>query len=198
MATIRGLGMLDFIQEPFSTPQKLLENGAINSASQARDQRDQQLLSWMLSSVSIDYLNHVVGCETSCKVQNLSVGLFKVSSKAKIVHYEMELQNTKKEGSKMYDYLLKIKKLVDSLNYSDCPTSERDHITCVLFGLTPKYNVVVVTVTAKKEDFSITEVGSLLLTHEKMLEQQSGVVESFSANFADYRRMPNEGQKFFS
>lgn len=115
-----------------------------------------------------------------------------------MVHYKMELQNTKEEGSKISEYLLKIKKLIDSLNYSGCPISEGDHITCILFGLTPEYNVVVVTITTKKGDNFVTKVGYMLLTHEKMLEQQSSVVESFSASVTNYRRQPNGGQSFFS
>lgn len=37
-------------------------------------------------------------------------------------------------------------------------------------------------------NFSVFEVTSLLLTHEKMLEQQSMVVENFSTNVTSFQR----------
>lgn len=51
-------------------------------------------------------------------------------------------------------------------------------------------------ITAKKEDIFATKVGSLSLTHEKMFELQSNVVESFYANVTDYKRKPNNGQRY--
>lgn len=128
-------------------PSKFLSDGVSNPEYQFWDQRDKQLLSWILSSVSTEYLSHVVGCDTSVEVCNRLMMLFQDRCKANVLQYKLQLQTTKKGGDKMSEYLLKIKKLVDCLNYSGCIVFEDDHITYVLSSLGPEYNAVVVMVT---------------------------------------------------
>lgn len=64
-AVICGHGMLDYIKEPLSIPRKFLEEGVLNPEYCVWNQKDQQLLRWILSLASTEFLSHVVGCETS-------------------------------------------------------------------------------------------------------------------------------------
>lgn len=89
----------------------------------------------------------------------------------------------KKGSLKVADYLLRIKKLVDALTYFGSLVSEEDHITYILSGLGLDYNALVVSVTSKKECYSVAEIPSLLLTNEKLLEQQAAQLgENFSGS----------------
>lgn len=65
-----------------------------------------------------------------------------------MLHYKLALKTLRKGSNKVFVYLLKIKKLVDCLNYSGFLVSEDDHITHILAGLGPDYNPLAVTVTA--------------------------------------------------
>lgn len=87
-----------------------------------------------------------------------------------MLQYKIELQTIKKGSSKITEYLLKIKKLVDCLTYSGCLLSKEDHIAYILSNLNPDYNALVLSVTSKKNSYSISETSSLLLTNEKLLE----------------------------
>lgn len=59
---------------------------------------------------------------------------------------------------------------------------EEDYITYVLSGLGAEYNALVVSVTSKRENFSVSEMSSLLLLNEKILEQQAQLSEVYSTN----------------
>lgn len=146
----------------------------ISQEFQDWDQHDQLLVCWLLGSVSQDLLSHLVGCSSSYEVWHKIDSFYSSNNQANIMHYKIELNNLKKGGSSMTEYLLKIKNLVDALDYAGHVVSVNDHIMHVMSGLGIDYDPFVMTVNAKmgKSDaYSISEIRSLLLTFEKRLER---------------------------
>lgn len=47
-----------------------------------------------------------------------------------------------------------------------------------------EYNALIMSVTSREEHFSVSKVSLLLLTNEKLLEQQAQMNEIFTANLA--------------
>lgn len=73
----------------------------------------------------------------------------------------------------MSEHLLKIKKFFDCQMYFDSHVSEEDHITYILDAVSVDYNALVVSVTLKRAFYSVSEISSLLLTNERLLEPQA-------------------------
>lgn len=109
--------------------------------------------------------------------------MFLSKTKASILHYRNELQNIKKGGMSMSEYLFKFKGLVDTLSYAGHIISEENQILQVLNGLGIEYNPIMTTITIKLSSYTVQEVTSLLLTVEKNLDQHSHASDSFSANY---------------
>lgn len=63
----------------------------------------------------------------------------------------------------MNDYLLKVKRIVDSL-FSICsPITPADHIEAILEGLPQEYDAFIVSVTSRTDPYSVLEIESLLV-----------------------------------
>ncbi|KAF7801722.1 Retrovirus-related Pol polyprotein from transposon TNT 1-94 [Senna tora] len=98
-----------------------------------------------------------------------------------------DLRSIKKSGLEMDEFLLKIKKIVDSLAAIGSPISEHEHIEIVLDALPSDYEGFVTSFSMKSDILSITEVESLLLTQEARLEAIRGSNDNISANVAQTR-----------
>lgn len=68
----------------------------------------------------------------------------------------------------MNEYLLKIKHLADMLGYAGHIVSVEDHIIHILSGLSIEYNVIVMIVNVKRENYTVSKVSFLLLQIEKI------------------------------
>ena len=76
---------------------------------------DQFLLSWLLSSVSENMLDHVIHCTTFSEVWIILLQLFSTKSKAHFLHIQFLLQTTKKGSMPSEDYVLKMKSFAHEL-----------------------------------------------------------------------------------
>lgn len=104
-------------------------------------------------------------------------------SNANILHYKNELQNLKKLGLSMTEYLMKFKSLVDNLSFANDVVFERDQILQILNGLGYEFSPIMMTIMARLSNYFVDEVFSLLLTIKKSLEKTASS-GSFTENFA--------------
>lgn len=102
----------------------------------------------------------------------------------------------KKGSLKVAEYLIRINRLVDALTYSGLCLSKEDHILYILSGLGSDYNALVVLVTSKKESYTIAEISSLLLTNEKLLEQQAAQLNKNSNAMLTIGTNSNQPKRF--
>lgn len=173
---------MEYIYDPMIAPPKFTTIGNLNPDLIVWDKKDQLLLGWILGSVSSEFLPYLVGCDSSFLVWLEIEKNFTSNSQANILHYKSELQNLKKSGMKMSEYLLKFKTLVDTLGSAGHLISKVDQILQILSGLGSEYSPSMMAVIANLKSHSVDEITSLLLTVEKSLEHSSG--ENFIANFA--------------
>ena len=73
----------------------------------------------------------------------------------------------------MFDYIMKLKTLVDNLSAIGEYVSEKDHILQILGGLGADYNSIVASLTVREEEISLSSVHSIFLTPERRLESQN-------------------------
>lgn len=164
LATIRGHNLLNFLTPTAVPSQYLSENdksqGNINAAYTAWEQKDQLLLSWLLSSMSDSMLTMMVGCDHASQVWDRLEEFFASQTKAKVRQFKTQLKTLKKGSMKVTEYLLKVKKLVDNLFSVGAPLTVADHIEAILEGLPPDYNSFVVSVTSRTDPYIVAEISS--------------------------------------
>lgn len=114
----------------------------------------------------------------------------------------MELSNLKKGGMNVQEYLLKIKGIVDAFGYAEYIVTVIDYIMHILSGLGSEYDPFVMTVNvkvSKSDEYTVSEIQSLLLTLEKRLDKNQ--LDSASINMAgtgnnNRRNFNSESQRF--
>lgn len=67
----------------------------------------------------------------------------------------------------MYEYLLKVKSIVDSLNVIGNPVLVNDYNEAIFDVLPDEYELVITTVISKTESYKIDEIEVFLLTREQ-------------------------------
>ncbi|XP_047335775.1 uncharacterized protein LOC124939337 [Impatiens glandulifera] len=139
-----------------------------NHEFEAWEEKDQRIISWLLSTLSDSILAQVVGdaCETSSCLWATLERMFATQSRARLVQLRLQLQTQKKGNKSMNEYLQSIKSIADSLAVIGEGVSELDLFTHTLSGLGPEYEALVVAVTTRFEPVSVEELTGLLLNHE--------------------------------
>ena len=142
--------------------------------------QDHILLSWLLSSLSERVLGTVVDCSTSCEVWTTLANQFGARTRARILYLRTQIQTTKKGSSTIHEYYSKMKTLLNSLRAAGNSMNDDDFIICVLAGLGPEYDLVVININSIQESPSILEVYGMLLSQENRTEQNlsSGNIEA--------------------
>ena len=125
----------------------------------------------LLSSMNEAVTNRVVGCEFAHQVWGKLDTYFASRTKAKIKQLKTQLKSIKKEGSSVADYVLKIKKVVDSLDAVGAPVSIEEHIEVILDGLPEDYCHLFTTVLSRTVPYLVDELEALLTAHEERLEK---------------------------
>ena len=81
---------------------------------------------------------------------------------ASLRQLKTQLKTSKKQGP-IQDYLLQIKKIVDTLAAIGSPISTEEHIEVILDGLNEDYNAFITTVMSRTQPFSIPKIKALLM-----------------------------------
>lgn len=201
LATIRGHKLHKFllgssvVPPKFSSPADATADN-ISEAFLAWEQQDQLLLSWLLASMSEGMLTQMVGCDYSYQVWAKLEAFFASQTKANVIQLKTQLRNLRKGSLSVSDFLLKIKKIIDSLFSIGCSFTEADHIEAILEGLPEEYTSFIVSVTSRSDSYSVIEIESLLLAHEERLEKfKKDVTPALSANIAQTSSQKNQSPK---
>lgn len=190
LATIRGYKLQKFLLGSHAIPEKFA-SAADEARGQFREefltweQQDQLLLSWLLASMSESMLTRMVGCEFSYQIWDKLESFFSSQTKAKVLQLKTQLRNLKKGSVSVNEYLLKLKKIIDSLFSVGASVSESDHIESILEGLPEEYNSFIVSVTSRSDSYSVNQIESLLLAQEERLDKyKKESTPALSANLA--------------
>lgn len=117
--------------------------------------------------------------------------MFMSQSKARYMPLKMQIQTTKKGALSVSDCFNKMKKIADSLAIGGNPLASTDFIMHLLTGLDENYDSLITNILARleKDNVTVEEVYSLMLSHESRIEMtkgkmQSEILHDMSANFA--------------
>lgn len=125
LATVRGYGLEPYLMGEQIIPPKMVvttESSTMspNPSFLVWHQQDQRLAAWLQSSLDESAMVIVVGLTTSREIWSALETNFASQSKAKIMHYKLQLQTLRKDSLTMMEYLNKIKSICDMLGSAGC------------------------------------------------------------------------------
>lgn len=145
-------------------------------------------MSWLLSTLSKEVLNAVVGARSSLEVWQILVAQFGARSRARVLHLRTQIQTTRKGSTSIHEYYTKMKTTLDALRAAGNNMTDEDFVLCLLAGLGSEYDSIVTTINAQPEGTSPSDVYGMLLSHEHRIEYQHSVSHmDYQANLAYHR-----------
>uniref|UniRef100_J3M9V3 Uncharacterized protein n=1 Tax=Oryza brachyantha TaxID=4533 RepID=J3M9V3_ORYBR len=165
---------------------------------------DQQVLGFLLSSLSRDILNQVAGSRSSAQAWRAISEMFSSQSHARTLNVRLVLQTTSKGSAgaryRGFDGLHgkgnpdfgKMKTYGDEVAATGKPLDEEELIAYIVNGLDGDYDPFVSSLGMRVEPISITELYAQLLNFENRLKLRQGGASANAANRA------NGGRKTFA
>jgi len=112
----------------------------------------------------------MVGLEQSWQIWKRFQVYYASQTRAKVKKLKVQLRMITKDKS-ISEYLLAIKKIVDSLAAIGSAISNDDHIEAILDGLPEDYDSFVTSVTSRLDPYTIDDIEALLLAQEERFEK---------------------------
>ena len=152
LSSVRANGLEDLLDGSKTSPDQFLQSetesisgdAELNPAYTTWKRKDQLLLSWLMSSISIEILSLVVNFETSLELWTSLKQQFGYETSAKKVHLKIMLNNLRKGPMTVTEFFGKLKAITDELAIAGNPISSLDFLTHLISRLgQPYYSVVV-------------------------------------------------------
>ncbi|KAI4312871.1 hypothetical protein MLD38_037660 [Melastoma candidum] len=106
-------------------------------------------MSLLFSALTPEPLSQVVYCKTSREVWDTLKNRYESTSTTRIINLRTQMQQLKKEGRSMQQYLSTLKSLSDQLGAVGEPVKYSDYIWYMLEGLPAEYDAVVTAVYSR-------------------------------------------------
>ncbi|XP_022158089.1 uncharacterized protein LOC111024658 [Momordica charantia] len=119
-----------------------------------------------------EILADLLHCSTAKEIWVSLQQMFATQNLTKVMQLKTQLQNLRKGGLSLKEYIRQIKNLVDSLKAAGKSMNTEDHIMHILSGLGSEYESTVSVITVKKGPLTIQDVTALLLSHQRRIEKE--------------------------
>nr|KJB33790.1 hypothetical protein B456_006G030900 [Gossypium raimondii] len=178
--TIHGHAREYFLDGSAPIPPKVVVSATgettLNDAYSQIFKQDCALVSWLLSTVSPNFLPQI----------STLLQLFSTSSTTKVMHLHCKLRSMRKGSSSMHVYLTKIKEIYDTLTTCGISIQEIEHIATILNGLPHEYDPFVAVITSSQESYALDCVVSVLMDAESQLYNPLRLLPSINITQVSY------------
>jgi hypothetical protein len=145
--------------------------------------KDQQVLSYLLTSLSKEILGRVNTEITASRAWAAIQAMFAAQSRARVIATRMALATASKGSSTISEYFAKMKSLADEMTSAGKKIEEEELVSYILTGLDEPFDPVVGAVAARVEPITVNELFTQLVSHEQRLDLRGNNNQS-SANLA--------------
>jgi len=148
-------------------------------------QRDQMLLSVLISTLTEPLVVHAVGCATSHQLWTTLVSMFASQARSWVLQIHYQLATSKKGSASITEYFQSFKALCDNLAAAGQHLNDFERTSYFLASLGSDYDPFVTSITTRRDPLSLDEIYGHLLAHEMRIEHHLKPVEHVSpaANF---------------
>jgi hypothetical protein len=152
--------------------------------------KDQQVLSYLLVSLSREVLQQVSSATTAIEAWAGIEKFFASQLRARVISTRMALATASKGVLTIAGYYTKIKTLADEMASAGQRLEDDEIVSYMLMGLDEDYESVVSAVATRVEPITLGELYTQLIAHEQRLEMRSGGSNS-SANSVSHGNRGN-------
>ena len=139
--------------------------------------QDHILVAWLLASMSSSILTKMVGLESFAAIWTRLSTYYASHTRATIKKLRLLLRTPKNDRT-ITNYLLDIRKTIDSLFSIGASVSNIEHINAILDGLSGEYDGFIIAVLSRSDPYTADELESLLLAHEERFEKHKLIPNS--------------------
>lgn len=122
--------------------------------------RDQQVFSYLLTTLPREMAIQVATCHTTAELWNTVQGMLASHTRARTVNVRIALANLQKGNSNITEYVCKIRSLCDELVASGKKVDEEDVVSHILAGLDEEFDPVVSAMCSRVEPVTVPELYS--------------------------------------
>jgi hypothetical protein len=201
MPYLLGQGVFDFVDgsNTCPSPHVLVADGTslqVNQLFLHWKQQDQLIVSALLSSLSMEVLHLIVGCQTSCSAWRTLEQALASTSNSRIMQLHGSLQDLRQGDESVTQFMQKVKALFDELAVVGRPVSLKDFNLYVFRGLRGEFKDLVTSLVNKAEPLPYANLHSHVLTHE-FIHKSSHQFMGSAAIHAPLLPMPNTPPSVF-
>ena len=147
---IRGAQLEDIFDGTDLAPAKTIEDDkkqvVPNSAYSIWLAKDQQVLGYIVNSLSTTVLAQVATLKSASEVWRALEGMYSAQSRARVTNLRKQLANLKKGSMSVAAYFNKMKTLGDEIAAAGKPIDDDEMVSFIMNGLDSDYNPIVPSV----------------------------------------------------
>jgi len=193
---IRGAQLEDILDGTDLAPAKTIEDDkkqvVPNSAYSIWLAKDQQVLGYIVNSLSTTVLAQVATLKSASEVWRALEGMYSAQSRARVTNLRKQLANLKKGSMSVAAYFNKMKTLGDKIAAAGKPMDDDEMVSFIMNGLDHDYNPIVSSVLGRSDPISVNDLFTQVMSYELLLEmlqdQHNGGQYQSSANSASRGR----------
>lgn len=196
LPAVHGAQYMGILDGSTPTPPKTIE--VVNAASKKEVvpnpeyaqwvAKDQQLLSYLLNSLTKEALAPVVTATMSEEAWTALEVMFSAHSKTHAAYLRKQLATIKKGGMSSAAYFNKMCSIRDELSNIGKIIDKDETINYIINGLDYDYNPLVSSILGRVGSISLSDVYSQLLAYDLRMEMFQGGSHQSSANIANHGR----------
>ncbi|KAI4331064.1 hypothetical protein MLD38_029289 [Melastoma candidum] len=174
LAAIIASGFDEFIFGSTEQPSQFLDDDGlvVNPDFRQWQRTDKAVISLLFASLSPEPLSQVVSCRNSREVWDVLRNRYESASPSRILNLRLQMQQLRKDGRTMQQYLNALKSLSEQLSAIGEPVRYRDYLWYSMEGLPAEYVAVVTAIYSRTDQPKLEEVHNLLLNFDMRLERR--------------------------
>lgn len=136
--------------------------------------QDQQILSYLIGSLSKEIFSQVSIARTAAKLWAAIQAQHASLSRARVISTRMALATTTKGSSTVAEYITKMKGLADEMAPAGRKIDDDELVSYILTGLGEDFDGPVSAISARVEPITVAECYAQLVSHEQRKELHGG------------------------
>ncbi|KAK1631324.1 hypothetical protein QYE76_005639 [Lolium multiflorum] len=175
---IRGARLLSFLDKETVLPPETLvvekDGKTIKEPNPAYDAwvaTDQQVLTFLLGSLTPDILVAVIGMDTAAEVWGAIKAMFASQSRTRVSNLRVALAKTRKDNMTTAAFFTKMKGFTDELASAGRPIDEEELVEYLLAGLDDTYNPLFAAIGVNGgEDLTVSDLYAQVTAYDNRME----------------------------
>lgn len=193
LSALRGCQLEHYIEPEAEAPPKKIAKDAAKPTELTDNPeykewvaKDQQIVNYLLSSISKEVKVQVSSCTTSAEMWRVIVDMTASQSRGRIINTRMALATAHKGSSTIGEYFSKMKSLADDMASAGKRLEDEEIASFILAGLDAEYNPIVSSITGRVEKISLGELYTQLVSWEQRIDLQTSGGSGSSVNTATH------------